>query len=170
MTVDMFAIFSLRRPDILPVGDLGVQRGLLRWFLSRHSQSYNVNISPSKLPKGPDEEPEPRKTSSKGKKKQTSSDTSPALSETEVLDSDQDEEPIAQGVSSVPPAPGLPVTPALPRKGVHNEADILPTPFTPSINKVLTMNSRVSDEILPLPEGLTVAALKTRLDTKKKIK
>ncbi|KAI6000659.1 DNA glycosylase [Pisolithus albus] len=31
-TVDMFAIFTLRRPNILPVGDLGVQRGMLRWF------------------------------------------------------------------------------------------------------------------------------------------
>lgn len=31
-TVDMFAIFTLRRPNILPVGDLGIQRGMLRWF------------------------------------------------------------------------------------------------------------------------------------------
>ena len=32
----MFLIFSLRRPDILPVGDLGVQKGLLRWALAAH--------------------------------------------------------------------------------------------------------------------------------------
>ncbi|KAF9227445.1 DNA glycosylase [Gyrodon lividus] len=31
-TVDMFALFTLRRPNVLPVGDLGVQRGMLRWF------------------------------------------------------------------------------------------------------------------------------------------
>ncbi|KAI6046168.1 DNA glycosylase [Pisolithus marmoratus] len=31
-TADMFAIFTLRRPNILPVGDLGIQRGMLRWF------------------------------------------------------------------------------------------------------------------------------------------
>ncbi|KAG6337089.1 hypothetical protein ID866_2000 [Astraeus odoratus] len=31
-TVDMFAIFTLRRPNILPVGDMGVQRGMARWF------------------------------------------------------------------------------------------------------------------------------------------
>lgn len=30
----MFLIFTLKRPDILPVGDLGVQKGLLRWILS----------------------------------------------------------------------------------------------------------------------------------------
>ncbi|WVF71319.1 hypothetical protein IAT40_006122 [Kwoniella sp. CBS 6097] len=35
-TVDMFLMFSLRRPDVLAVGDLGVQKGLLRWVLSAH--------------------------------------------------------------------------------------------------------------------------------------
>jgi DNA-3-methyladenine glycosylase II len=34
----MFLMFSLRRPDILPVGDLGVQKGLLRWILAAHGQ------------------------------------------------------------------------------------------------------------------------------------
>jgi len=33
----MFLMFSLRRPDVLPVGDLGVQKGLLRWALAAHS-------------------------------------------------------------------------------------------------------------------------------------
>lgn len=28
----MFAIFTLRRQNILPVGDLGVQRGMVRWY------------------------------------------------------------------------------------------------------------------------------------------
>lgn len=32
----MFLMFSLRRPDVLPVGDLGVQKGLLRWILAAH--------------------------------------------------------------------------------------------------------------------------------------
>lgn len=30
----MFALFSLRRPDVLPVGDLGVQKGLIKWLLA----------------------------------------------------------------------------------------------------------------------------------------
>ena len=30
-------IFSLRRPDVLAVGDLGVQKGLVRWALAAHS-------------------------------------------------------------------------------------------------------------------------------------
>lgn len=33
----MFLIFSLRRPDILPYTDLGVQKGLLRFALTAHN-------------------------------------------------------------------------------------------------------------------------------------
>lgn len=32
----MFLIFTLKRPDILPVGDLGVQKGLLKWVLAAY--------------------------------------------------------------------------------------------------------------------------------------
>ncbi|KAF7321463.1 DNA-3-methyladenine glycosidase [Mycena kentingensis (nom. inval.)] len=52
-TVDMFAIFSLRRPDILPVGDLGVQRGIVRWILSQHDATHEFNGSPKKKPISP---------------------------------------------------------------------------------------------------------------------
>ncbi|KAI0269577.1 hypothetical protein BGY98DRAFT_1014088 [Russula aff. rugulosa BPL654] len=45
----MFAIFSLRCPDILPVGDLGVQRGLLRWVLSIHQPEYRIETNQVKL-------------------------------------------------------------------------------------------------------------------------
>ena len=31
-TVDMFLIFCLARPDILPTGDLGIKRGMMRFF------------------------------------------------------------------------------------------------------------------------------------------
>jgi DNA-3-methyladenine glycosylase II len=31
-SVDMFLIFGLNKPDVLPVGDLGVQRGMMRYF------------------------------------------------------------------------------------------------------------------------------------------
>jgi len=36
-TVDMFLIFSLRRPNIMPYTDLGVQKGLLRFALTAHN-------------------------------------------------------------------------------------------------------------------------------------
>lgn len=31
-------MFTLRRPDILPVGDLGVQKGLMKWVLAAYAQ------------------------------------------------------------------------------------------------------------------------------------
>ena len=31
-TVDMFMMFSLHRPDVVPVGDLGVRKGMQAWF------------------------------------------------------------------------------------------------------------------------------------------
>lgn len=31
-TCDMFAMFTMRRPNILGAGDLGLQKGLIRWF------------------------------------------------------------------------------------------------------------------------------------------
>ncbi|CED84520.1 3-methyladenine DNA glycosidase [Phaffia rhodozyma] len=33
-TVDMFSLFILRRPNVLPCGDLAVQKGLLKWVIN----------------------------------------------------------------------------------------------------------------------------------------
>ncbi|EJU03972.1 DNA glycosylase [Dacryopinax primogenitus] len=69
-TVDMFAIFSARRPDIMPYGDLGVQRGLLKWVLASHDKNYRLAIEPKKLPQ-PSVEEDP----------QAAETTDPALQE-----------------------------------------------------------------------------------------
>jgi len=58
-TVDMFAMFSAKRPDIMPYGDLGVQRGLLRWVLASHDANYRLAVEPKKLPQ-PSVEQEPQ--------------------------------------------------------------------------------------------------------------
>lgn len=56
-TVEMFLIFTVKHPNILPVSDLGIQKGLLRWYTNTISI-----ISPKKKPKAktnlvkPDEE------------------------------------------------------------------------------------------------------------------
>ena len=42
-----------KNPIYILIGDLGVQRGVLRWFLSLHSPKYDYSISPRKLPKEP---------------------------------------------------------------------------------------------------------------------
>ena len=95
-------------------------------------------------------------------------------------------------VSSVPPAPA-PSTPArrLKRKGDDGTdpaaalgLPALPTPFTASIERTLAGMADEEGDLpgasaagavkkgkkTPLPEGLTVAALKSRLEGKKKIK
>ncbi|TFY63150.1 hypothetical protein EVJ58_g3421 [Rhodofomes roseus] len=137
-TVDMFAMFSLRRPDILPVGDLGVQRGVLRWFLSLHAPTtHPLTISPEKLPK-PEEEAE---------KNQSNGDVLPVLGEG-AAGSQSQTRALTPDLSSIPPAPSaLPETPD--EKGTTKDNSLapsdedrgnpLPPPFTPSINKTLNM-------------------------------
>ena len=39
-TIDMFLMFTLNRPDILPIGDLGIQKGYMVFF--------NINFLPDK--------------------------------------------------------------------------------------------------------------------------
>ncbi|KAJ7595044.1 DNA glycosylase [Mycena floridula] len=154
-TVDMFAIFSLRRPDILPVGDLGVQRGMLRWFLSLHS-SYNYTISPEKVAETAAEK--------KAKKESQSGNWS---------DSDNEDEEMLPAGPSEPTSKGPGDASALPPAPLQNNGSDLPA-LTPSTKKKLTKLStslKVQDFVPPaLPQGLTPAILKSRLDTKKKIK
>ncbi|KAJ7262179.1 DNA glycosylase [Mycena haematopus] len=141
-TVDMFAIFSLRRPDILPVGDLGVQRGLVRWFLAQHSPSYSFTVSQEK-----------DKVASPSKKK---------VKQTKEED---DALPVFGGQSSTATEEASQTPPPV----EDASAITLPPTFTPSINRTLAKPAR-DDGVPPLPEGLTVAELKSRLTGKKKIK
>ncbi|KAJ6499304.1 DNA glycosylase [Mycena sanguinolenta] len=141
-TVDMFALFSLRRPDILPVGDLGVQRGVVRWFLSQHVPSYSFAASPEKNQLA---SPSKKKT----KKVQGEDDALPVFAEPSSTATEEAPRtpPPAEDASAIP----------------------LPPTFTPSIKRTLAKPA-LDDGIPALPEGLTVAELKSRLDGKKKIK
>ncbi|KAK7057193.1 DNA-3-methyladenine glycosidase [Favolaschia claudopus] len=145
-TVDMFAIFSLRRPDILPVGDLGVQRGLVRWFLAQHLPTYSFTISPEK-------KPTPASTSKKTKKAKEDDDTLPVFGETSSVAT---EGTVLEPPRTPPPAEDAARIP-------------LPPTFTPSIKRTLAKPA-LDHGVPPLPDGLTVAELKSRLDGKKKIK
>ncbi|KAF9012308.1 DNA glycosylase [Cyathus striatus] len=140
-TVNMFAIFSLRRPDILPVGDLGVQRGVVRWFLSLHSSTHRYSISPEKVSSGKKESVKDSAKSQELPSLQTAVDREPA------------------DASSVPPS-------TVPTTGGDGEMPSLPPTFTPSIKNVL---EKVPDVSHPpkLPAGLTVSELKSRLKGKK---
>lgn len=226
----MFAIFSLRRPDILPVGmyhsnmclkqssvsqfgfagDLGVQRGLLRWILSLHQPDYRIQLSPKKLP---DPTEDPRKAKEKSKLKPKSAKSGPksdGVSAPTEINSDQEVDPgadelpslsgshidassgrrleraptqlVQEDASSVLPAVSSKSrTDALgtPLRRDKNPAAPLatpsafglpsmPPPLTPSVTQVLSRAPDVTPP--PLPAGLTVASLRSRLDGKKKIK
>ncbi|KAJ3529786.1 hypothetical protein NM688_g7806 [Phlebia brevispora] len=175
-TVDMFAIFSLRRPDILPVGDLGVQRGVLRWFLSLHSPSFGIQLSPKKVPKPPteedDEEPEEAPKTAKKKKATSKKSATSGANDAEASQT------VPEDASVIPPAPNVPMTPGPNRNSevdkedtdTDEETNPMPTPFTPSINKILNKKSGLTSDPPRLPEGMTVNTLKSRLNTKNKVK
>lgn len=140
----------------------------MRWLLALHSPStHNIHISPRKLPKAPDEEPSlvKKSTETNGAADDADEDMLPVLSE--------------EGVSSVPPAPGKVPKTAPKGKGKkkatvtaatqeeEEEAGILPAP-TSSIDEALNMPP--TTPVSPLPKGVTVAQLRTRLQKKEKIK
>lgn len=124
-------------------GDLGVQRGVVRWFLSLHSPVHNYTISPEKV--GGVATPKKAKG-----KKSTKADELPAL---DSVDS------VALGTSSVPPG-----------NTSDETADVssFPPTFTPSIKE--TLNKTATTATVPLPTGMDVALLKSRLSGKNKVK
>jgi len=160
----MFAIFSLRRPDILPVGtyplvyivytselfcvsgDVGVQRGLVRWFLSLYSPTHLFALSPEKV-------------SGQGK----------SLEATLNLSASENDDALPEVVDAAYKSKAVEDVATGGRTPISKDEDVdLPPPFTPSIHK--TLNHSVAMEPLVLPEGITVAMLKSRLEGKKKIK
>ena len=155
----MFAMISLRRPNILPVGDLGVQRGLLRWFISQHTN--------------------PQGELKLSKEKQV--ETKEKLEEESQLPPlDTVGGNLPQGVPQTPKRGRAGATAETPRKvqlepnvidprAEGGASDRLPIPFTPSISRVL-QPSRSEWRPPPLPSGLSIGVMKSRLDGKKKIK
>jgi len=150
-------------------GDLGVQRGLLRWFLSLHSPSHPFSISPEKVG-GQSAEKKKKKGAAGAKTKGSDNDALPVF--------EQAAEPESQGcsdlanatspdITSIPPGNVL-STPLL--NGGGSELPSMPAPFTPSIKKTLNNRKATGQIPVPLPECLTVAILKSRLEGKKKIK
>jgi len=119
---------------------LGVQRGLVRWFLHLHSPSHTFAISPHKVGTSTSKESKP--------KNPTASDELPALNGIS-------EEKHGEAGTSL-----------------YTEAErtnsVVPPTFTPSIKQTLvkpTANPGVLP--VPLPSGMDVLLLKSRLKGKK---
>ena len=118
---------------------MGVQRGLVRWFLHLHSPSDRFAISPQKVGTSASKESKPKKL--------TASDELPAIN---VLD----EVNVDVGTS------------------VSTEAErtdsVVPPTFTPSIKRTLDKPATNPGVLpVPLPSGIDVLLLKSRLNGKK---
>ncbi|KAG8953430.1 hypothetical protein FRC04_002272 [Tulasnella sp. 424] len=157
-TVEMFSIFSLRRPNILPCGDLGVQKGVLRWVLASHSpkDAAHLKIAPERLPGNSEEDGQGVGASSNGSGMET-----PVASPAKEGNPDED----ADGTSILPTPKASANPPVTPKKQKAKKAAIPPTPFTPSVFTSGPMGAPVTP--IPLPDGLTVGGLKSRLAGKK---
>lgn len=129
---------------------MGVQKGLVRWFLSLHSPLHSYSISPKKV--GGSATPK--------KVKKAKTDPQEA-GELPSKDKDDDADLNDAGTSSVSSG----------TSGSATEFNPTIPVFTPSIKN--TMNkSVVTPELkpIPLPSGIDVSHLKGRLDGKNKVK
>lgn len=193
-TVDMFMIFSLRRQDILAVGDLGVQKGLLKWALAAHG-ALEKKSSGTNTPK------KTKGKANKGEKKEVKEEvddkgegeldtnikgstpvkhvTSSAFPPTPLTPNDTSENPLpkmgalhtpaAPSGASVAQGPRTPSTPsAMPRETVEVPPKTLPGP-TPEVMLTAPLEHPDWDphRAVPLLEGLSVDILKSRLNGKK---
>ncbi|KAI6169298.1 DNA glycosylase [Pisolithus thermaeus] len=168
-TVDMFAIFTLRRPNILPVGDLGIQRGMLRWF-----GGAGFKIRSDKV--------EQQDTNAAGKSEHAVDEQTKTIY-TEV---GMKEDNLPPSISASTEEDLLVSSPALPLPRSRQSQSTtlpLPTPVSPLIRSPATpSNDRVHGGAFrqgnstdghmkawtkPLPNGLTPTSMKSRLSGKK---
>jgi len=184
-TVHMFSMFSMRRPDVLPVGDLGVQGGVVRWFLSWHDP--RTSASPVKLRKDKGAAPEGASKEGslinkfknidvgedKGRGSRAKSDGSAKAAAPEDGSNPFLENGGGEGSSDGDSAKvqhSEAVAAATVMEDIGGTAGMpsFPEPFTPSIKRTLTKGWEGGSNLPPkLPEGLSVAVLKSRLEGKK---
>jgi hypothetical protein len=119
-------------------GDLGVQRGLCRWYLSLHSDEHPITVSPEKK-----KTPAKSKSTKKGKKA--------VARQVDDEDEDRDDDSDIGARGSGDPA------------GTVTD---IPPPFAPSVTKILKTKPLLQPPPV-LPDGLSVASLKSRLSGKK---
>ena len=175
----MFLMFSLRRPDVLPVGDLGVQKGLLRWALAAHG-----SLPASKVKGKANTEFTKKYATKKDVVVDTVDeagngeiDTLIKRPSTPVPGEQQKLPPTPLTPTTTAPAaailhtPGIsraPPTPATPAETLEVPARELPPP-TPEVLIEAPLHDPSWDEhrSAPLGEGLSVEIMRARLSGKK---
>lgn len=141
-TVHMFQLFQLRRPDIMPPADLGVQKGLIRWLTM-----VNPSIHSRKKPSIP---------------------ATPKVKAEEEQATNRQVTPPPSSISQSAPETPLPVStpgpPSIPSTPV-NDLNMMEIPL-------MTPNTEAAIEatLPPFPESktLTRESLKARLNKKVK--
>ena len=128
----MFLMFTLRRPDIMPVGDLGVQKGLLKWIVA----AYEPFVPPAT--------------------KETSANLPRDISSVIPIGTELGDETVpASGIAFPPSEP--PTQKKAEQKGLEKA--------------LLALQEHRSqeelEEMFPLPEGMDLPLLKSRLSGKK---
>lgn len=147
-------------------GDLGVQRGTLRWFLSLHSPTYRIMLSQKNSP-GDDDEV------AKG----MSLDVTLQLESLPVATLSTSVEGHKEKLANLSP-PRTPITGNLSTIGPgkiiepsYEPTNDSPESFTPSIDITSQVKANENfNKLPPLPLGLSTGIMKGRLDTRKKIK
>ncbi|RSH88869.1 hypothetical protein EHS25_002531 [Saitozyma podzolica] len=144
-TVDMFLMFSLRRPDVLPVGDLGVQKGLLNWALAAHG------ALPKRAPREGKAADARKAKYSAAKKKQGSAIVIDKVDQS----GDGELDTRIRTPSPEPKTQGVPPTPITPAPGHKVKTGVLHTPNIASTTSGLPpptpQSPTKADEVLEVP-------------------
>lgn len=186
----MFLIFSLRRPNILPYTDLGVQKGLLRFALTAH------DAFPGSKTKGKFQLSKKRKD--KEARDQAVKDEVDGTGSGELqttLKNDRARTPPPRAQDGMPPTPYTPgnETPVVKRGVLHTPNNpggmtMPPTPLSPGPQEVLVVQEHELPEpelspedllepirdrkwdahkVAPLENGLTIELMRSRWSGKK---
>jgi DNA-3-methyladenine glycosylase II len=143
----MFLIFSLRRQNILPYADLGVQKGLLRFALTAHNAFPDSKKGKFQLKK---------------KDKVVKDEVKSGEGEIETSVRENRATPPPQDASGLPPTPLTPTTNNVKRATLHTPnapggsclAKLPPTPLSPGNAPQQTLQVQKAELPEPAPEDL----------------
>jgi DNA-3-methyladenine glycosylase II len=160
----MFLMFTLRRPDILPVGDLGVQKGLLKWVLAVYDSCSSAAVESSEVV---------RSTKEEGKEEEPKGEMDSSIVPTGIEKGDQLVPASSATNPSLEPTTIPSSTQTVTSPSVKNKVKKSVSSSTPSglEKQLLTLEpGRTREEIqemFPLPEGLDLGLMRSRLGGKK---
>jgi len=174
----MFLIFSLRRPNIMPYTDLGVQKGLLRFALTAHNAFPDAKKGKFQLKKKDkvikDEvksgEGEVQTSMNRGRATPPPPDTSglPPTPLTPTTSNVKRGTLNAPGGSGLPRLPPTPLSPGVaPQETLQVQKAELPEPAPEDLLEPVNGPNWDPHRIAPLGAGLTVELMKSRWSGKK---